>query len=262
MFATSRRQKVLVGAKRMDDLDYGPVFVLGGRHKGRVLYYDDNETERMAICYGGHPVNFVDTYGVPMRFLRVPTIDELLMRREELWRELTKYPIKQNWDVSPSDIYELWAEKSLVEETLSDRRMFGEFGKLDTNSKGFLCHSSADKGRVRMVHDDLKHLGGDCWLDENKIKVGDSIVSKIDEGLSSSKIMIAFLSLQAIKSMWAKKEWQSFLSRQLSGNGLSILPAVLEECEIPSILADIKYADFRESYYDGFKDIFKALKGT
>jgi hypothetical protein len=111
-----------------------------------------------------------------------------------------------------------------------------------------------------MVHDDLTNLGVSCWLDENKIKVGDSIVSKIDEALGSSKTMIAFLSKRAVQSMWAKKEWQSFLSRQLSGGELRILPAVLEECEIPSILADIKYADFRESYYDGFKEIYKALE--
>jgi hypothetical protein len=241
----------------MDDLDYGPVFVFGGRHKGRVLYY---ETDKTAICYVGHPVDFVGTYDVPMRFLRAPTIDELLKRRDELWRKLTNYPIKRTWDVSPSEIYELWAEKSLVADTLFDRRMFGEFGKLDNGSEVFLCHSSIDKGRVRMVHDDLKHLGVDCWLDENVIQVGDSIVSKITEGLSSSKTMIAFLSPEAVQSMWAKKEWQSFLSRQLSGSNVRILPAILERCDVPSILADIKYADFTESYYSGFKEIYKALK--
>jgi hypothetical protein len=52
------------------------------------------------------------------------------------------------------------------------------------------------------------------------------------------------------------------LSRQLSGSGLKILPAVLEDCDIPSILADIRFADFRESYHDGFKEIYKALSGA
>jgi hypothetical protein len=95
---------------------------------------------------------------------------------------------------------------------------------------------------------------------KNKIKVGQSIVSKIDEALGASKTMIAFLSKRAVQSMWAKKEWQSFLSRQLSQGELRILPALLEDCDIPPILADIKYADFRESYYDGFKDIYRALE--
>jgi hypothetical protein len=244
----------------MDDLDYGPVFVFRGQHKGRILYYDDNETPKTAICYVGHPVDFVGTYGVPMRFLREPTVDELLKRRDELWRELTDYALSKEWDVSPSEIHELWAERMLVSDTLYDRRMFGELGKLSTENEVFLCHSSGDKGRVRMVHDDLKNLSVSCWLDENKIKVGDSIVSKINEGLGSSKTMIAFLSKSSVQSIWAKKEWQSFLSRQLSGNELKILPALLDDCEVPPILADIKYADFREGYYDGFKKIYQALK--
>jgi hypothetical protein len=195
-----------------------------------------------------------------MRFLREPTIDELLKRREELGNELTDRAIDKEWDISPLDIHALWAEKMLISETLFERRMFGELGKLSVENEVFLCHSSADKGRVRMVHDDLMNLGVSCWLDENKIKVGESIVSKIDEALGSSKTMIAFLSKRAVQSMWAKKEWQSFLSRQLSGGELRILPAVLEDCDIPSILADIKYADFRESYYDGFKQIYQALE--
>lgn len=247
----------------MDELDYGPVFVFRGRLKGRILYYDDNETDKTAICYVGHPLDFVGTFDVPMRFLREPTVDELLKRREELGNELTDYAIDNKWDdVSPSEIYELWAEKALVNDTLYERRMFGEFGKLSADSDVFLCHCSADKGRVRMVHDDLKNLGVSCWLDENNIKVGESIVSKIDEGLGASKIIIASLSKKAVQSMWAKKEWQSFLSRQLSGNELRILPALLEDCDVPAILADIKYADFRASYHDGFKDIYKALKDT
>jgi hypothetical protein len=244
----------------MDELDYGPVFVFGGRHKGRVVYYDDNETPRTAICYVGHPLDFVGTYDIPMRFLREPTIDELLKRREELSQYLINRAIDNEWDISPSDIHALWAEKMLVSETLFERRMFGELGKLSPENEVFLCHSSADKGHVRMVNDDLMNLGVSCWLDENKIKVGESIVAKIDEALGSSKTMIAFLSKRSVQSMWAKKEWQSFLSRQLSGGQLKILPAVLDECQIPSILADIKYADFRKSYHDGFKEIYKALE--
>lgn len=162
--------------------------------------------------------------------------------------------------ISASDVHALWAEKMLISETLFERRMFGELGKLSLENEVFLCHSSADKGRVRIIHDELKSLGVSCWLDENKIKVGDSIVSKIDEALGSSKTMIAFLSKRAVESMWAKREWQSFLSRQLSGGDLKILPAMLEECDVPAILADVKYADFRESYYEGFKEIYKALE--
>ena len=83
----------------MNDLDYGPVFVFRGQHKGRILYYDDNEMPKTAICYVGHPLDFVGTYNIPTRFLREPTIDELLKRRQEIGNELTNYAIDKDWDV-------------------------------------------------------------------------------------------------------------------------------------------------------------------
>jgi hypothetical protein len=244
----------------MTELDYGPVFVMGGAHKGRILYYDDDETQRTVICYSGHPSVFPDHYLIQRRLLRDPTIDDLMKRRGVLLKKLTQAAVMVDWDMDINGLHDLWAEKSLVEETLHDRRMFGELGQLDSSREVFLCHSSDDKWIVHMVHDDLKNRGISCWLDKNKIKVGDSIVSKISDGLASCPMMIAFLSPASVRSIWARKEWQAFLAQQLAGTKLGILPALVESCEIPAILSDIKYADFRNSYHDGFLQIFSALK--
>jgi hypothetical protein len=243
---------------RMAELDYGPVYVFRGQHKGRVLYYDDDEG-RAAICYPGHPVDFPGAFEVPLRFLREPSIDDLLKRREEIWRTLTDFAIQNVWDIDPSEVHSLWAEKSLIDNELVDRQVSGRLEKLG-GKIAFLCHSSVDKGRVRMVHDDLMHRGLNCWLDENKIKVGDSVVAKISDGIASSQTMIVFLSPKAVNSQWARKEWQAFLARQLSQKRLRILPAMLEDCEIPPILADLRYADFRENYQTGLEQICDALK--
>ena len=82
----------------MTDLDYGPVLVTAGRQKGPVLYYDDDFTDKTAICYIGHPLSFAGNIDVLFRFLREPTIDDLLKRREELWRILSDIAIKKRWD--------------------------------------------------------------------------------------------------------------------------------------------------------------------
>lgn len=246
----------------MSDLDYGPVFVFRGRHKGRVLYYDDDFTERTAICYAGHPMDFVGTYDIPRRFLREPTVNDLVERSNRIHQLLSFAAIdrKEKETLKTWQIHSLWSERSMIENVLFERRMFGELEPLSNNQAVFLCHCSNDKGLVRMVNDDLKHLGLDPWLDENVIKVGDSIVDEISRGLNTSTVMIVFLSPAAVKSLWAKKEWQAFLSRQLSGNQVKVLPALLEECEIPAVLKDIKYANFTESYYDGLREIHSALR--
>jgi hypothetical protein len=243
----------------MSEINYGPVCVFRGQHKGRILYYDDDYTSKTAICYVGHPLSFCGTFDIPFRFLREPTIDDLIKRRDELGSALLDLAIEQQWNIHPRTVHSLWAERSLIDDILNERRMFGVMGHLEGRS-AFLCHSSADKGWVRMVHDDLKHLGVNCWLDENKIKVGDSIVGKISEGLETSKTLVLFLSKKSIASLWTAKEWQSFLSRQLSQKTIKILPVLLEDCDVPTILADIKYADFREGYHEGFKQIYEALK--
>ena len=122
----------------MTELEYGPVYIIAGRHKGRVLYYDDDYTSKTAICYVGHPLSFCGNFDIPMRFLREPTIDDLLKRREELWRTLTDIAIDQRWDTDPAAIHALWSEKSLVDDTLSERRMFGVLGKLEGKSVFFV----------------------------------------------------------------------------------------------------------------------------
>jgi hypothetical protein len=244
--------------KPLDKLPYGEVYVTKGPFSGRIMYYDDDEG-RTAICYAGHPVDFVGSYGIPVKHLREPLIDDLLKRNDELWHVLSKLAIDGKWPIKPAKLHELWSEKGLIHDVLYERRMLGEMDQLVDEKTLFLCHSSSDKGLVRMVNDDLRRLGANTWLDENKIKVGDSLVGKISDGLKDSQFMVVFLSPRSLKSLWTKREWQSFLSRQLSGSTITILPALLERCEIPSILADLKYADFTESYHDGLKQLRAAL---
>lgn len=142
---------------------------------------------------------------------------------------------------------EIWARENSVVSKKGSRNVF-------------LCHSSADKPFVKQVFLDLGRAGHSPWLDEYEIGVGDSIVAKIDEGSTKAGALILFLSQTAIESSWVKREWNSALARQLSQNNVTILPALIEDCAVPSILADIKFADFRESYHTGLDQILSALK--
>ena len=123
-----------------NELEYGPVVIIGGAHKGRIFYYDDDDSEKTAICYVGHPLNFCGTYAIRNRLLREPTIDDLIKRREELWKILSQLAIAGTWDIEPRRLHELWSEKSLVDDTLYERRLFGEFGHLEQGKEVFLCH--------------------------------------------------------------------------------------------------------------------------
>lgn len=47
----------------------------------------------------------------------------------------------------------------------------------------FLSHNVADKPFVRRIARDLDNQGVRCWVDEAEIKVGDSLIEKIRQGI-------------------------------------------------------------------------------
>jgi len=114
-----------------------------------------------------------------------------------------------------------------------------------TNIRAFLCHSSEDKPIVEKMAMKLRKAGSNVWFDKWEIKVGESIVEKIDAGLSEMTHLLVFLSKSSIKSNWVKKELSSALMRKLSDNSVSVLPILVEDVKVPTIIIDIKYADFR-----------------
>ncbi|MCJ7662052.1 MAG: toll/interleukin-1 receptor domain-containing protein [Anaerolineales bacterium] len=59
----------------------------------------------------------------------------------------------------------------------------------------FISYSHADSKFVNELADKLNASGVDVWIDKWKIKVGDSITGKINDGIGSSDFLIVVLSL-------------------------------------------------------------------
>lgn len=123
----------------------------------------------------------------------------------------------------------------------------------------FICHASEDKGAARELAAALKILGADVWFDEWEIRVGDSIVQKIDSALGIVSHLIVLLSETSISKPWVNKELSSALMRQLSKEAIMVLPVRLDGCRIPPILADLKYADARAGIPNIISEIETAL---
>jgi hypothetical protein len=47
--------------------------------------------------------------------------------------------------------------------------------------------------------------------------------------------------------------------RHLAGKSIVLLPVLIDDCSIPAILADIRYADCRFSEESGFREILKSV---
>lgn len=123
----------------------------------------------------------------------------------------------------------------------------------------FLSHTSIDKPFVEKLAKDLNNLGIDVWYDKYQIKVGESILWKIDEGIRESEYLGIVISQEALKSEWVKTEITSAWQKQVEQKGKFILPIYYRECEIPLFLQGIKYADFRGDYKQGLEDLVKVF---
>lgn len=109
----------------------------------------------------------------------------------------------------------------------------------------FLSHSSKDKPFARRLGNDLRLYGANVWIDEAEIKVGDSLIEKITEGIAAMDYLIVLLSKASVSSEWVRREVNIALTKEIKGKRVVVLPCLLEDCEIPLFLEDKNHADFR-----------------
>lgn len=109
----------------------------------------------------------------------------------------------------------------------------------------FVSYAQADKDVARQVAETLRHAGLDVWIDAWELKAGDSIAQRIDESISSSDVLLVLLSPSAVASQWVQKELNTALSGELRDRAITVIPALLEDCELPPFLSDRQYLDLR-----------------
>jgi hypothetical protein len=125
----------------------------------------------------------------------------------------------------------------------------------------FLSYASEDRPFVEGLVSRLDKFAEKVWYDKREIIVGDSIAERISAGLTQATALIAVLSPNSVSKPWVLRELYSSLGRQLASAGINILPILIEKCNLPPILADIRYADFTTSFDVGFNELIAGLQG-
>jgi hypothetical protein len=83
----------------------------------------------------------------------------------------------------------------------------------------FISHASEDKENIALpLFQILRQFGFKVWFDQAQISIGDSLVEKIQDGLSHSRygIIIISKSFFAKKENWTKRELDALLMRDIS----------------------------------------------
>ncbi len=242
------------------ELDWGVVKIVAGRHKGRIGFYDDDDG-KSGIVYLGDFSLAPGYYLIPRRYLAPVTTDDLMRRHEELLLLMATLGSHEPYGrLSDAEEHvEHLTEFALVQETLMVRMFTARL----TEGSGmgvFISHSSNDQQFARWLSVDLANRGHIPWLDEWEIQAGDSIPSKIGEGIDKCDFVVVVLSEHAVASHWVEREWQAKYWDEVSRGKIQVIPALLRHCEIPTLLRTKKYADFSEGYNHGFEDLLIAIR--
>jgi molybdopterin-guanine dinucleotide biosynthesis protein A len=124
----------------------------------------------------------------------------------------------------------------------------------------FMSHRGPDKAPATRLAESLRDAGHDVWLDVWEIELGDSIIAKIDQGLSGAAYVVLCLADAGVDAPFISREWMATLARQLDGAGVKLLPVRLTGGVPPAILADIRYADLVADWDAGIHEVLRAIR--
>jgi TIR domain len=109
--------------------------------------------------------------------------------------------------------------------------------------KVFLSHSSSDKQEVRPLAERLRHSGIDVWFDEWEMGPGDSLVQKIDEGLTTCDVFLIVISAASVASKWVREELSTAVVRRIEEH-TKLIAIRLDETPVPAVINHLLYVPF------------------
>jgi hypothetical protein len=82
----------------------------------------------------------------------------------------------------------------------------------------FISHASEDKSDVaRPLSQELEKAGLRVWLDENELRLTDSLRGKIDQGLAKSRFGVVIISHAFLGKDWPERELDGLASLETGG---------------------------------------------
>ena len=114
------------------------------------------------------------------------------------------------------------------------------------NHHVFLSYNKANAAVARAISAHLSLAGLEVWFDEWKIRAGDSIPGRLNDGLQGFDTFVVLWSAQASRSAWVRKELNVAIMQALRDktSRTRIVPCRLDKTPLPPLIQDLKFVDF------------------
>ncbi len=132
--------------------------------------------------------------------------------------------------------------------------------KLSKQLQVFLLYARSDQETVRHLYQRIIKEGAEVWLDREKILPGQDWQYEIRKAIQGSDFVIVCLSRQFNKQGGYRHEELKIAlakARSLPEGKSFIIPARLEECDLPESLRRWQRVDLFETH--GYKNLVSAL---
>jgi hypothetical protein len=129
--------------------------------------------------------------------------------------------------------------------------------------RAFLSYTTADRPVAERIATDLRNGGIDTWWAEWEIGAGDSIVAKINEGLSGCTHFVVLLTPNSINKPWVQTEMDAGFVRRVSGRAKFIaLRLDLDAVALPPLLQPLHSPAIGEHYDDDIRQLVHDIHGA
>lgn len=111
----------------------------------------------------------------------------------------------------------------------------------------FISYAYADNERAKKLIDGLRERGYEIWIGDENVQIGDDIVSELRKNINEADAFISLISDNSVNSSWMQAELSEAITKKQLDSEFSILPVLLDDCNIPESISNITHADARES---------------
>lgn len=188
--------------------------------------------------YYHFPIQPSSSYNVDVAWKSLSSSQQLVVRNLSSWVK------KASWKDLAKRI------KESKGQTVNESRYYKVFVSYKRNSK---AEKFADTITKRLSQEDI-----DVWFDKWEIKAGDSIPGKIGEGFKDSDACLIFLNREYSESEWCTMEMNIALTKAKT-EGLTIIPCIVEKCDVPELLKVHKRVEFIKQTQAKFETKFTEI---
>jgi len=111
----------------------------------------------------------------------------------------------------------------------------------------FLSYTEANKAEAQNLYERLRNEAIRVFFAEETIPPGGNITLGVMDALRASRKVAIIMTPAYFSKTWPRAEFAAILNKDPENKDRRLIPLLFESCDIPDLIAPLKYLDFRNA---------------